>query len=452
MVQFLLSELATAVDGTLSGAEPGSSITGVSIDSRSVSDGQLFVPLVAERDGHDFIAAAVANGAGAYLTAGPQYVDAASEGSLSDDSVPPAVVVADTMAALTAIGKLARSRLTGSVIGITGSVGKTSVKDLTLAACRPGGSVSASVASFNNEMGVPLTLANAPDGVEIAIVEMGARGVGHIAELCQVAAPTIGIVTCVALAHSELFGTLEGVALAKGELVEALPADGVAVLNADDPLVAPMADRTSARVVTFGLGQADVRVSQPSLDHLLRPTFTIESDWGSQSLTLPVSGAHMAVNAAAAVAAAVSAGVDFGLAVEGLRTAELSPWRMDVAEADGGLLVLNDAYNANPTSMRAALAALLELPVQRRVAVLGTMAELGPEGPAEHLALARQAADSGVRVIAVDAAAYGPDVEHVGDRAEALEALRACGPGDAVLVKGSRVAGLELLAAELLAR
>lgn len=454
-MQFLLSELAAAVDGTLTGASAGGpsrpvaeaeSVTNLSIDSRSVGPGELFVPLVAERDGHDFIDGAVANGAGAYLTTGRTANDSGSGPFV------PAVLVEDTMAALTAIGKLARSRLTGSVIGITGSVGKTSVKDLTLAACRPGGSVSASVASFNNEIGVPLTLANAADGVEIAIVEMGARGVGHIAELCDVASPTIGIVTCVALAHSELFGDIEGVARAKGELVEALPSSGVAVLNGDDPLVAAMASRTSAGVVTFGSGQADVRVSDVSLDRLLRPTFTIDSDWGSASATLQVRGAHMATNAAAAVAAAVSAGVSFDQAVEGIQAAELSPWRMDVSEAGNGLLVINDAYNANPTSTRAALNSLLELPAQRRVAVLGVMAELGVEGPAEHLAVAAEATAAGVRVLAVDAAQYGPDVEHVADRKAAYEALAGYGADDAVLVKGSRVAGLELLAAELLDR
>ncbi|MCL4133601.1 UNVERIFIED_CONTAM: hypothetical protein GTU68_044677 [Idotea baltica] len=356
------------------------------------------------------------------------------------------------MAALTAIGKLARSRLTGAVIGITGSVGKTSVKDLTLAACRPGGSVSASLASFNNEMGVPLTLANAADGVEIAIVEMGARGIGHIAELSEVAAPTIGVVTCVALAHSELFGNLEGVAQAKGELVEALPASGVAVLNGDDPLVAAMASRTAATTITFGTGAVDVRATAISVDRELKPTFTIESDWGTAQLTLQVRGAHMAQNAAAAVAAAVSAGIDFAQAIEGLRSAELSPWRMSVAETDSGLVVVNDAYNANPTSMRAAIRALLDVPAEHRVAVLGVMAELGTEGPEEHLAVAREATAAGIRVIAVDATDYGHAVEHVSDREEAYKLLSSVGAGDAVLVKGSRVAGLELLAEQLLDR
>ncbi|MGH1491250.1 MAG: UDP-N-acetylmuramoyl-tripeptide--D-alanyl-D-alanine ligase [Acidimicrobiales bacterium] len=454
MVQFLLSELATAIDGRLLGLEtsaPGVdtavSVTDLSIDSRSVTAGQLFVPIVAERDGHEFIDSAVANGAGAYLTSGPMM----STSSATGGSVP-AVLVADTMTALTAIGKLARSRMTGAVIGITGSVGKTSVKDLTLAACRSGGSVSASLASFNNEMGVPLTLANAADGVDIAIVEMGARGIGHIAELAEVAAPTIGVVTCVALAHSELFGNLEGVAQAKGELVEALPASGVAVLNGDDPLVAAMASRTAATAITFGTGAVDVRATGISVDRELKPTFTIESDWGTAQLTLQVRGAHMAQNAAAAVAAAVSAGIDFSQAIEGLRSAELSPWRMSVAETEGGLVVVNDAYNANPTSMRAAIQALLDVPAQHRVAVLGVMAELGIEGPEEHLAVAREATAAGIRVIAVDAEDYGRDVEHVVDRHEAYELLGSVGAGDAVLVKGSRVAGLELLAEQLLDR
>jgi UDP-N-acetylmuramoyl-tripeptide--D-alanyl-D-alanine ligase len=459
-VQFLLTELAAAVDGTIAGGDDpplaDRSVVDVSIDSRTITAGQLFVPLVAERDGHEFIDGALAKGAEAYLAA------RSWAGSVGDrtGSVAPsgdgglravAVLVDDTATALTTIGKLARSRMDGAVIGITGSVGKTSTKDLALAACSSR-AVSASLASFNNEIGVPLTLANAADDAEVVIVEMGARGIGHIAELCAVASPTVGVVTRVALAHSELFGSLEGVATAKGELVEALPSDGVAVLNADDPLVAAMAERTSASVVTYGTGSADVRIGDVEVDRLLRPHFTIESPWGTAALTLEVRGAHMALNAGAALAAAVASGVAFDDAIEGLRSARLSPWRMEVAESRSGLLVLNDAYNANPTSVRAALEALADAPAERRIAVLGAMAELGAEGPAEHLAVAAEAVAAGVRVIAVAAPAYGPDVEHVADLDQALTAVGECGAGDAVLVKGSRVAGLEKLAAGLLGR
>ncbi len=447
-MHFLLSDLAAALDGRLIGADR--TVDGVSIDSRSVAGGQLFVPLVAERDGHDFIDSAIANGAAAYLTSRDHPAGDVESGA-SDSTGPSAIAVADTSLGLTAIGAAARERLAGAVIGVTGSVGKTSVKDLLLAATNGGGTAWASAASFNNEIGVPLTLANAPDATDIAIVEMGARGIGHIAELCALARPTIGLITCVALAHSELFGSIEGVAQGKGELVEALPENGTAVLNADDPHVLGMATRTAATVVTFGHSpSADVRVHDVSVDRLLRPTFTVSSQWGNAQLSLSARGAHMAQNAAAALAAALAAGVPFDAAIDGLRNGELSPWRMDVSEGANGVVVINDAYNANPTSMRAALQSLAALPVANRAAVVGVMAELGVEGPAEHLAVAAEAKELEIRMIAVDAAAYGDAVEHVADHDQALAALGDMTADHAVLVKGSRVAGLEALAVRIL--
>ena len=438
---FRANELSDRLRGELIGDDVA--VRGVSIDSRTVGRGDLFVPLVAERDGHDFVNAAVAAGAAAYVTA---------HGRLDGAGGATAIAVLDTTAALTEIGRLARDRLDTPVIGITGSVGKTSVKDLTAAACGLTRRVHASEKSFNNELGVPLTLANAPDDAEVVIVEMGARGVGHIAELCDVGRPTIGVVTTVALAHSELFGSIEGVALAKGELVEALPADGVAVLNADNPHALGMAGRASCEVVTFGVDGGDVRATDIQLDDVLRPSFVLATPSGSVDVRLDARGAHMALNAAAATAAALVVGVDLDDVATGLAGASLSPWRMEVAKAPSGVVVINDAYNANPTSMRAALRALTELPASTRVAVLGAMAELGDEGESEHRAVAAEAAAEGVRVIAVAAPAYGADAEHVADRDAAAVALGEIGAGAAVLVKGSRVAGLENLAADLLAR
>ena len=450
-MEFALSSLARELGGRLVG--PDRTVDGASIDSRSEIDGRLFVPIVAERDGHDFIPAAVAGGAVAYLTSRSPRADVDAS----------AVVVEDTAVALTNLGRLARDRLTGPVIGITGSVGKTSVKDLTLAACRAGGQAWASAASFNNELGVPLTLANAPEGDGVTIVEMGARGIGHIAELCRVARPTIGLVTCVALVHSELFGSIDDVARGKGELIEALPPDGRAVLNADDPRVLAMGRRTAAAVSTFGTVETgspgrsaddrpvpDVGLRSVTVDRLLRPTLEIEVGHDRAELRLEVRGAHMAMNAAAAIAAAAAAGIPFDRAVAGLRDARVSRWRMEVAEAPSGALVVNDSYNANPTSMRAALRALSELEADRRLAVVGAMAELGPEGPAEHGAVAEEARAAGIELVAVAAPAYGPGARHVADRREAIDVIGNLGAGDAVLVKGSRVAGLERLAAELL--
>jgi UDP-N-acetylmuramoyl-tripeptide--D-alanyl-D-alanine ligase len=445
-VKLHLSALAAALDGRLHG--PDGVVDGAAIDSRGEVSGRLFVPLVAARDGHDFLPDAVRSGAGAYLTSRPP----------QPDLDVPAIEVADTTEALTALGSFARDQLSGPVIGVTGSVGKTSVKDLTLAACRAGGSAWASEASFNNELGVPLTLANAPDGDAVVIVEMGARGVGHIAELCAVARPTIGVVTRVALVHSELFGSIEAVAEGKGELIASLPPTGTAVLNADDPLVAAMGQRAAGEVLTFGALPTAADQPRPgvgfgpvSIDRTLRPSFELSYRDELVPVTLEARGAHMAANAAAAVAAAVAAGVPFAAAVAGLADAGVSRWRMEVGEAPSGLVVINDAYNANPTSVRAALGALGEVPARRRVAVLGAMAELGDEGPAEHRRVADEAVAAGFEVVAVAAPEYGPSATHVADRSEALARLADLGADDAVLVKGSRVAGLEAVARTLLA-
>ncbi|MEY2404236.1 MAG: UDP-N-acetylmuramoyl-tripeptide--D-alanyl-D-alanine ligase, partial [Acidimicrobiaceae bacterium] len=390
-MRFTATEVARAVSGELIGDD--AAIDGVVIDSRVIAGGELFVPIVAERDGHEFVEAALAAGATAYLTQLP---------ALGGPPHGSAITVDDTGRALIALGRHARSRLAGDgadhVIGITGSVGKTTVKDLTAGALATRFVVQASPRSFNNELGVPLTLANSPDDVEAVVVEMGARGRGHIARLCEIARPTVGVVTTVALAHAEMFGTVEDVAAAKGELVEALPPNGTAVLNGDHPLVDAMAARTSARVVTFGVDRTgiDVTASNIALDAELRPSFHLHSPWGGADVRLEVRGAHQVMNALAAATAAMACGVAVADVALGLAKANLSPWRMDLQRATSGALVLNDAYNANPTSMEAALRSLAALPARRRVAVLGVMAELGPDGPAEHRRIAALAEALGI--------------------------------------------------------
>jgi UDP-N-acetylmuramoyl-tripeptide--D-alanyl-D-alanine ligase len=396
------------------------------------------VPIVAARDGHEFVPAALKAGAAAYLTAHePVAGDAA------------AIVVADTLEALGRVGALARARLPERVVGVTGSVGKTSVKDLLAAALRPTFRTVASERSFNNELGVPATLANAPEDTEATVVEMGARGIGHIRVLCDIARPTIGIVTAVGHVHTELFGTIDDVAVGKGELVEALPASGTAVLNADDERVAAMVGRTRARTLTYGLAAADVKAEAVALDGDLRPSFRLRSPWGAADVRLGVRGVHQIGNALAAAAAALAAGAPLDAAVGGLADAELSPWRMDLRRTRSGALVLNDAYNANPISMAAALRSLAALDVRRRVAVLGTMAELGDVAAAEHAAVAALASELGIRVLALAEPRYGG--EQVASLDDAVDAIGEVGEGDAVLVKGSRVAGLERLAELLLA-
>jgi UDP-N-acetylmuramoyl-tripeptide--D-alanyl-D-alanine ligase len=429
-VDLRTTEIAKATGGVLSG--PDVTVSGATIDSRRVVGGQLFVPVVAARDGHDFVAVAVAAGAAAYLTSrGPvDGVDAT------------AVEVGDTVVALGAVGRHARTRLPERVVGITGSVGKTSVKDLLAVALAARWRTSASVGSFNNELGVPLTLVNAVGDTEALVVEMGARGVGHITRLCALAAPTVGVVTRVAAVHTETFGALEEVALAKGELVEALPDSGYAVLNAGDPLVAAMASRTSAETVTFGDG-GDVRAESVTLDDELRPSFRLVSPWGSAPISLSVRGEHMVDNALAAASAALVCAVPVAGVADALGTAVLSRWRMDLVRLPSGALVVNDAYNANPTSMAAALRALTRLRARRRVAVLGLMAELGPSSDGQHRAVGMAARKLGVEVIGVGVPAYGGTTVASVDDVPAV--LGLLGDGDAVLLKGSRVAGLERL-------
>jgi len=428
------SEVAQATGGTLVG--PDVVVRGVAIDSRLVGGGELFVPIVGVRDGHDFVATALAAGAAAYLTSRAPAAGAAT-----------AIVVADTAAALTALGRAARTRLPDRVVGITGSVGKTSTKDLLASVFARRLVTAASAKSFNNELGVPLTLVNAPDGTEAVVVEMGARGRGHIASLCEIARPTVGLVTTVGAAHTELFGSVEEVAAAKGELVESLPTTGTAVLNAGVPLVAAMAGRTSATVLTFGMGCGEVRGEVLGVDPSLRPCLDLQTPWGSVALWLPVRGEHQAANAVAAAAAALACGVTLTQVVQGLRQATLSEWRMQLDLAPSGALVLNDAYNANPVSTEAALRSLAQLPVERRTAILGMMAELGDIGPAEHRRLGELAAELGLRLISVAAPDYGG--EQAADPDEALRLLGPVGAGDGVLVKGSRAAGLEGLAGRL---
>jgi UDP-N-acetylmuramoyl-tripeptide--D-alanyl-D-alanine ligase len=277
---------------------------------------------------------------------------------------------------------------------------------------------------------------------------MGMRGFGEIARLCDVARPHIGVVTRVATAHSELLGGIEGVARAKSELVAALPADGVAILNADDEHVAPMARLTRASVINFGSsGTADVRIEDLVLDELARPRFQLRTPWGDVAVSLPVSGAHMALNAAAAMAVAGACGVTIDDAANALAQTRLSPWRMELRRNKRGAVVINDAYNANPASMRAAIDTLLALPVTgRRVALLGLMAELA-DPVEDHAAIARLLADNDVELIAVGTELYG--VEPLTDATSAVEAVVSLAGDDALLVKGSRVAGLERIVALL---
>jgi len=437
-VEFRASDIAAAVGGSLAG--PDVLVDGANFDSRLIRSGQLFVPVRGERDGHDFINAAQQAGATATLS---------SRGVIDGFTT---IEVADVDVAFAALGAAARGRLPDRVAGITGSVGKTSSKDLAAAILARRYVATANEKSFNNELGVPLTLVNASPDTEVTIVEMGARGDGHIADLCAIAQPTVAIVTAIELAHSEFMGGLDDIARAKGELVESLPANGVALLNADNPRVAAMAERTSARSITFGVTGGDVYADNIVIEDDLRVKFDLHSEWGSASIRLGVRGVHHVGNALAAAALSLLWDVQMADVVDGLEQAALSPWRMELHVSPSGVRVLNDAYNAGPASMEAALRAVAQLPTARHHAVLGPMAELGAESAAAHTHVASIASDLGIRLIAFGTDGYGraaARTAHTID--EAVAALGEIGAEDSVLVKGSRVAGLERLAAALLA-
>jgi len=424
------------IDGTA--AKTDATVDGATQDSRAVESGQLFVPLIAERDGHDFIEGAVAAGAAGYL-------------SSTTPGRGTAIVVDDTMTALSTAGRLARSKVVGPVIGITGSVGKTSAKDLLVGAMAANRSTHGSTKSFNNEIGVPLTLLNTPDDAEAVVLEMGARGIGHIAALCSVASPTVGIVTTVAGAHMGEFGSIENIARAKGELVEGLPSDGLAVLNAGNPYVAAMSARTSAEVLTFGvntaasaISSASVVVNNISLDDELRATFSLDTEWGAVTARPQTRGAHMALNVAAAVGTALWLGASIGEVEEGIAAAGVSPWRMEVFRGTSGALIINDSYNANPTSMLGAIDSLAQLDATRKIAVVGYMGELGESEGQEHREIASVLDSRNIELIAIGTNLYGTSPLDA-----PLDARAALGDIDdscAVLIKGSRSAGLEALA------
>jgi UDP-N-acetylmuramoyl-tripeptide--D-alanyl-D-alanine ligase len=426
-VRFSISELAAHLGGEQVG--PDVTVVGASIDTRTVQPGQLYVPIVAERDGHEFIGDALERGAPAYLTA-------------REPAGATAIVVEDTAASLLRLGAVARDRMHGDVIGITGSVGKTTTKDLLRACLASAFRVAASERSFNNELGLPLTLLNAPDDVEWVVLEMGARGAGHIARLADVGRPAVGVVTSVAMAHVEYLGDLDGVARAKSELVTALPSSGVAVLNMDDPRVARMAAVSPCPILGYAMeAPADVRAERVVLDGDLHPRFDLVTPWGRGEVRLGLHGGQQVPNALAAAAAALWCGVAFDVVVAGLAAAAGSPFRMEVRRMDDGPVLVVDCYNANPASTEAALRSLAALPAVRKLALLGVMAELGAETAAAHRRSAQLAEQLGIEVVGYATDLYGP--ARVDDADEAVVLLRGLGPNDAALVKGSRVARLE---------
>jgi len=468
VIPLTLAEVAQATGGTLYDApDPLLPVAGPVVhDSRQVVPGALFAAVVGERvDGHDYAAGAVRQGAVAVLASRPVGV--------------PAVVVPDVVRALGRLAHAVTARATATtVVGLTGSAGKTGTKDLLAQLLARIGSTVHTEGSFNNEIGLPLTALRVAADTRFLVLEMGARGKGHIAELAGIVPPRIGVVLNIGAAHLGEFGSREGTAEAKGELVEALPpADatvpGVAVLNADDPLVRAMAERTRARVVYFGESeQADVRAREVRLDSAGRPGFTLVAGGESAPVALRLHGEHQVSNALAAAAVAIECGLGVAATAAALSEAVgLSRWRMELTDRPDGVTVINDAYNANPDSMRAALRALAAIggrgPEARRTwAVLGEMRELGEDSLAEHDAVGRLAVRLNISTLvavggreaacmelgARNEGSWGEESVLVSDADAAIGLLREqVGPGDVVLVKASRSVGLERVAEALLA-
>ena len=469
MIPLTVADVLAATDGAVHPAtlDPALAVTGpVVVDSRQVRPGAMFVALPGEHaDGHEYAAAAIAAGAAVVLAARP--LTGPGGGAL------PSVVVPDVERALGQVaGALLRRLRTSAapgatpltVVGVTGSVGKTTTKDLLAQVLAPTGPTVAPVASFNNEIGLPLTVLRADPGTRFLVLEMGASGLGQLTYLTGIAPPDIAVVLAVGSAHVGGFGSIEAVGRAKAEIVTGLAPGGVAVLNADDPRVAAMAALAVGPVVTFGRSaRADVRATDLRLDRAGRASFTLtvagDLGAGSAAVTLRLVGEHHVSNALAAAAVALQVGLDLTDVAARLSVADaLSPHRMQVVDRPDGVTVIDDSYNANPESMRAALKALATVAGRdrRSVAVLGEMLELGPQARAAHEAIGLMVVRLNISLTVVvgagaqaiadganregswgDEVAVADDVDAAGDYLEAQLA-----PGDVVLVKSSYGAGL----------
>ena len=445
MAAFTLDE---AVRATGAAVEHEASVrfTEVSTDTRRIVPGSLFVALRGERfDGGDFAAAAVEKGAAGVLVS--QSVAAEKVASLSV----PILRVSDPLAAYQALAHAWRMKFQLPVVAITGSNGKTTTKDLAASVLGTAWPVLKTEANFNNEVGLPLTLLQLTPAHRAAVVEIGMRGLGQIAALALVAAPSIGVVTNVGETHIELLGSLENIARAKSELVEAIPAGGAVILNADDPRVAAMAKtcRPTVRVVTFGIERAATVRGLDLVAEGLSSRFCVSFDGGDrEAFTLPLAGRHNVYNALAALAVGWTLGLSPAAMGQGLAHPNLTGQRFECYEKNG-YTIINDAYNASPASMAAALATLSETARGRRVAVLGDMLELGAIARQAHRRVGEEAAAFGVELLftcgtlgaEIAQAAQAAGVKEVHACASHEEAgaflRRSLQPGDTILFKGS---------------
>lgn len=472
--------LRAATGGRLLQGDEGERFTGVSTDTRTLKPGELFVPLVGERfDGHRFLPQALAAGAAGCLVGLPE--ERTVEERLAELEValplaagercPFVVGVRDTLRALQQLAAFYRTRFDLPVVGVTGSVGKTTTKDLTAAVLGRRWRTVATHGNLNNEVGLPLTVFALDHTTQAACFELGMRGRGQIRELAAIVRPTVGVVTNVGETHLALLGSRENIARAKAELIEALPPTGVAVLNADDPRVAAMAAVSRARVVRYGLLAPGEKPTVRGLDvageavesfGVRGVRFTAVAGRRRFTVALPIPGAHNAVNALAATAVGLALGLTPEEIASGLSRARLTEMRLQTVRGWGGFLVINDAYNASPASVRAALALLMESRTGgEAVAVLGDMLELGEGAVEAHRRIGEYAATLGVdRLVGVGplsaqtvqgARAAGlSQAEAYNTTTAAADALvSTLRAGDVVLVKGSRGMHLEEIVREL---
>ncbi len=453
MLPLTVAEIAVAVGGVVDGADPRAWVTGLcTFDSRLVEVGSLYAAVPGARvDGHDFARSAIDAGAAVVLATRPLGV--------------PTIIVDDVLVAYGRLASAITERLPGlEVVAVTGSMGKTTTKDLMGQILSALGPTTVTPGNRNTEFGVPETVSRLAPDSKFLVLEMGARHVGDIAYLTSLVQPEVGIVLNVGNAHIGAFGSRENIARAKGELLEALPTGGRAVINADDALVAAMANRTAADVVTFGLAsEATVRAESVVIDERGRASFTLRAPQGSAPVSLQLYGRHLVPNALAAVAAALSFTDDLTSVARTLSSAEaVSDGRMAVSEAPGGITLIDDAYNASPPSTVGALQTLRIIARGRRtVAVLGHMNELGDSSPADHESVGDEVVRVGVDLLVTvgnddaarlgrSAARQGVATLHVGDRHSARELLRKIlAPGDVVLFKASNSVGLMALCAEV---
>ena len=448
MIALTVSQVCEATSGVAHHLVATELVTDVRIDSRDISEGCLFVAIKGEHaDGHDFAADVIAAGAMAVLSA--RELDQ------------PCIVVDDPVLALGRLAHWVRTRLlTCTVIGVTGSSGKTSTKELIAGILCADGPTVCPKGSLNTEVGVPLTILSADESTKYLVLEMGMRGAGQIRYLTEIAEPSVGVIVNVGMAHAELLGSREAISRAKGEIVEGLPADGFAILNGDDPLVVAKSENTTAHVIRFGRGvESDVRAADVRVDAAARASFTLHHANQSVSVTLKLHGEHFVENALAAASVALALGINIDVVAAELRIAGLdSKWRMEVKELGNHVTLVNDCYNANPESMRAALAATASMAAGRRSwAILGEMRELGESSREEHESLGRAAATMGIdRLICIGealsetheaAVAAGLTSTSVTEIEEAVSIITTEAiPGDVILVKASRGIALERVA------